>query len=45
MGSRRGTDPSNKPDLAGLVLALHLGREFLGSFPAGARGARERAVK
>lgn len=37
---RWGRDLNNKPGLAVLVLALKLGREFLGGFPAGARGAR-----
>lgn len=43
--ARRGGDPNNKPDSAVLVLALKLGREFLGRFPAGARGTRERAAE
>lgn len=43
--ARQGRDLNNKPDSAVLVLALKLGREILGSFPAGARGTRERAAE
>lgn len=36
---------SSMPDWADLVLALKLWREFLGSFPVGARGIWERAAE
>lgn len=42
---RWGRDLNNKPDLAVLVLSLKLGREFLGSFPAGARGGPARGAE
>lgn len=43
--ARRRRDLNNKPDSAVLVLAVKLGREFLGTFPVGARGTRERAAQ
>lgn len=44
-GGERGRDLHNKPRSAVSVLALELGREFLGRFPAGARGTRQRAAE